>query len=260
MLTNEDFKELGKKSLDKVSSIDIVYKYVGLKAGLDYILKDNTLKFTNPEDFNDPFDCHEKLINIVIDTNKEKEYILNRANELNFTRSERRKHLRNTGNPKNYTKVLKKEKKKFKVSCFSEVSDEILMWSHYADKHNGICIGFNFEPLYDDYVFYPVSYVNELQKIDGMANVPYVFYYMVTVKAKCWTYEKEIRAVSKSEKSILSYPKEAVKEVIFGCNVRQSIVSSQIKKIKKMGYRNIEFKRMEINPNTLTLTEVKIDF
>ncbi len=29
------------------------------------------------------------------------------------------------------------------VICFSERSDSLLMWSHYADNHNGICIEFD---------------------------------------------------------------------------------------------------------------------
>jgi hypothetical protein len=29
------------------------------------------------------------------------------------------------------------------VSCFSESWNSILMWSHYADRHKGICLGFD---------------------------------------------------------------------------------------------------------------------
>ncbi len=31
------------------------------------------------------------------------------------------------------------------VSCFSETCDSILMWSHYADSHKGVCIEFENE-------------------------------------------------------------------------------------------------------------------
>lgn len=33
----------------------------------------------------------------------------------------------------------------FSVVCFSEVANEILLWSHYADSHRGIAIGFDLE-------------------------------------------------------------------------------------------------------------------
>ena len=29
-----------------------------------------------------------------------------------------------------------------KISCFSEEPDNMLLWSHYGNKHTGICIGF----------------------------------------------------------------------------------------------------------------------
>ena len=29
------------------------------------------------------------------------------------------------------------------VGCFSERNDSLLMWSHYADEHRGLCFGYN---------------------------------------------------------------------------------------------------------------------
>lgn len=29
------------------------------------------------------------------------------------------------------------------IVCFSATNDNILMWSHYADQHNGVVIGFD---------------------------------------------------------------------------------------------------------------------
>lgn len=31
------------------------------------------------------------------------------------------------------------------VACFSEIKDNFLMWSHYASRHRGICLEFNFQ-------------------------------------------------------------------------------------------------------------------
>ena len=36
--------------------------------------------------------------------------------------------------------TLYSDKNKYGISCFSKNYNEILMWSHYADNHNGICI------------------------------------------------------------------------------------------------------------------------
>lgn len=36
--------------------------------------------------------------------------------------------------------MLDKMLQKFGVISFSEVNDNILMWSHYADQHHGFCL------------------------------------------------------------------------------------------------------------------------
>jgi hypothetical protein len=258
MLNDDYFKELGHEGFKKVLAIKHFYKYIDLQASITHLLKENTFKFSNPDDFNDPFDCNEYLVDISIPTEKEREFILQAAANNKLPRNIVRKQLRNIGNSKIYSEALGKKKKEFKVSCFSEVSDNILMWSHYADKHKGICIGFDLAHACEDYVLYPVNYISQVQKIDGMTNTPYVFYHLVTVKADCWAYEKEIRAVSKNGNPLQQFPKEAVKEIIFGCKVKPSTISSTVKEIKKIGYRNVSFYKMEIDVKTLKLKKVKL--
>ena len=33
------------------------------------------------------------------------------------------------------------------VSCFSEVNDSIVIWSHYANNHKGFCLEYDFKSL-----------------------------------------------------------------------------------------------------------------
>jgi hypothetical protein len=42
-----------------------------------------------------------------------------------------------------YERILETEIKKGGVVCFSETDSEPLLWSHYAQKHKGCCIGFD---------------------------------------------------------------------------------------------------------------------
>jgi hypothetical protein len=171
-----------------------------------------------------------------------------------------RKQFQRLGDNIHYKQVLKKKKKDFKVCCFSEISDDVLMWSHYADKHKGICIGFNLNVICSDYVLYPVNYIKEVQRIDGMANTPYVFYYWVTFKAERWSYEREVRAVSKNGKLLISYPKEAVKEIVFGCNVKPSEIASTVRELKRTRYKGLLLFRMVIDPKTMLLTKVPVKY
>ncbi len=255
MLTNIEFKELGAEGLEKVLGIKYLYKYMSLSDALNYIFKENTFKFSDPIDFNDPFDCSEHLIKIKIDKDSERIFFDEASKKYNIPRRERRKQIKKLGETQTYSNVLKIKKRDFKVSCFSEIADEILMWSHYADKHKGVCIKFELDILREDYVIYPVNYISKIQEIDGMANTPYVFYYLVTTKAQRWAYEKEVRAITKSGKSIISFPRESIKEIIFGCKVKEIDIKKSIKDILKMRYKNIEFSNMQLNPTEIGLSK-----
>ncbi len=50
----------------------------------------------------------------------------------------------------------------FGVSCFTENPDNILMWSHYSNKHTGICVEYDFSMLQEEIKAYilPVLYTN----------------------------------------------------------------------------------------------------
>ena len=34
-----------------------------------------------------------------------------------------------------------------RVFCLSELDDSVLMWSHYADQHQGVVLGFDTEAM-----------------------------------------------------------------------------------------------------------------
>ena len=68
----------------------------------------------------------------------------------------------------NYIYVIKTTMKSIRdktlVYCFSKRNDSILMWSHYADKHKGICIEFEVEPTEKDMI--EVVYSEKKSKFD----------------------------------------------------------------------------------------------
>lgn len=104
------------------------------------------------------------------------------------------------------------------VSCFSKRNDSVLMWSHYANAHKGVCIEFekpkdeNFqEVIYQknrpaikiyklltyclalDLIGNPVS---QIVNIENFKDILKPFY----VKSNDWSYEEEIRCVYSSRK------------------------------------------------------------
>lgn len=137
------------------------------------------------------------------------------------------------------------------------------MWSHYANKHSGICIGFNFPHKYEDkFILCPVKYLNEIKELDGTIDVYRVLLYWMTTKSIRWKYEKEIRAIyrcrnQKSDYEDINYESKYVKEIIFGCNVPDKKIEEAILRIKKsnLDFENITIKKMVINENDFLLTD-----
>jgi hypothetical protein len=88
---------------------------------------------------------------------------------------------------------------KYNVLCFSRVWNDILMWSHYAEKHKGICLGFDVP----DEITRPVDYTEtvsvcgnlivhsraELDMERGLAIVER----NLGTKYAGWAYEQEVR-------------------------------------------------------------------
>ena len=79
------------------------------------------------------------------------------------------------------------------VLCLSEVHDSILMWSHYADCHRGICLVYE-----TDYDFFahaqPVRYQRERPRVDPISqSTEEMLDNAIFTKSNEWTYEKEWR-------------------------------------------------------------------
>lgn len=81
--------------------------------------------------------------------------------------------------------------------CFSASWQNPLMWSHYGDKHKGICLGFEVAEEHIKTVLY-------MDKITKAERDPHKFTQflesggidkLLTLKYKDWSYEKELRVI-----------------------------------------------------------------
>lgn len=260
MIEKSEMEYLIRTGLLKVLTTDTFYHYTKYKVGIDDILIDNTLQFSNPKVFNDPFDCNERLLKIESNEKDVDDTISNLF--LKPSRQKRREIKRKFYDPIRIQEVIKKERNRYKLACFSEFSNETLMWSHYADKHSGICIGFDFPHKYEDkFILCPVKYLDVLKSIDGMTDVYRVIIYWLTTKSIRWEYEHEIRAITKCKTSenheLVKFDPKYIKEIIFGCNVTDKEVKEGINKIRKSGLNldRITIKRMRIDENNFLLKE-----
>ena len=96
------------------------------------------------------------------------------------------------------------ENEKLKISCFSERNDSLLMWSHYANEHKGICIEYDLaerdiirpflSPVYYSDQIFKISTFDELTPIKKIGAL--------LTKCKDWEYEQEWRYTPIKQKGI----------------------------------------------------------
>lgn len=99
---------------------------------------------------------------------------------------------------------------KLRITCLTESNDNPLMWSHYADSHKGICIGYDISVYLrgkKENLLVPVIYTDDTKsisryikyeddKIEVSVNVDTQTQAISTMlKRKDWSYEKEWRFV-----------------------------------------------------------------
>ncbi|MES2015766.1 MAG: DUF2971 domain-containing protein [Pseudomonadota bacterium] len=73
--------------------------------------------------------------------------------------------------------------------CFSENWNNPLLWGHYADKHKGICLGFDVS----DHLLSKVAYVKERFPNPAVMDLQYMEKLLLT-KFDHWAYEAEYRS------------------------------------------------------------------
>ncbi|MBS7565309.1 DUF2971 domain-containing protein [Mucilaginibacter sp. Bleaf8] len=126
-----------------------------------------------------------------------------------------------------YWKEVHEETKKnlhttFGILSLTTKRDNLLMWAHYANCHKGFCIGLDTEMLYQAIggTLGPVIYDDVFPFIPLFeGDVPALIRHMNT-KSKHWGYEDEYRLTkANSANKAWTIPKEAIKEVIIGCNM-----------------------------------------
>jgi len=126
----------------------------------------------------------------------------------------------------------------FRILCFSEVYDHPLMWSHYADSHKGVVLGFQSVDSSSIWnVSQPVTYQDSppmwasrdewVSILTGQANLDLtsVFTKYACTKTPEWAYEKEWRIISFCRKGETGHysdygfnPRE-LKSVYLGCDI-----------------------------------------
>lgn len=238
-------------------------RYYTINCNLERSLKGNFLWFSDPKDFNDPYDCNME-VSISNDYDKILESLIkdNTKRSLGFTKSDLEQKAKYWLNhPEVIAKHFKENDEKLVsnlgICCFSKCDNALLMWSHYANKHNGICLTFdirqdeNFfsstEPIFVDY---PEKY--PLRQYPEVSGDKKSIQHLIGTKSKEWQYENEIRLYRNSESHLpfrgeVVFNKLALIEVKFGYKTNEN-ERIKINKwlMEAKGYEHVKFKKANL--------------
>ncbi|WP_115600225.1 DUF2971 domain-containing protein [Brachyspira pilosicoli] len=228
-----------------------LYNYTRVNKDTLRSILNNTLWCSNTKNFNDPVDPYIR----------------------NFRKEEQNQF---------YDYLLEK----IKIACLTTHNDNTLMWSHYADKHQGICIEYDIKNIFDKNnskilinkisynkrMIYYDTFINKQRKsinnvlIDNktLTNITDIF----VIKSKEWEYEDEYRILFYDEENknpngtLIDLP---IKSICFGVQTSKedkelvydivSFINLKNENIDK--YKKIELYEAHLDDNELFKINIK---
>ncbi|MGR3792027.1 DUF2971 domain-containing protein [Flavobacterium sp. TN-1] len=215
--------------------MNLYYKYLPPER-LSY-LDDELLRYTQPIDLNDPFECLPKK-----PSEKEFKDVIKMVSEL----------LHKKGFPLNENDEIL-ELEKIYNEAYQNVNNDIgilsltknwnntLMWSHYTNSHKGFCVGFDPKDEYfqnflsndgkKSKIIMEVVYSNKRVEMPMELGKKKLAFEPFITKSTDWKYEEEVRIISTlnmSDKKINSNPVDihlfkvphrSIKEIVVGANM-----------------------------------------
>lgn len=221
---------------------ETLYKYRTFNKWYEEPFEEGLIYFSSPDDFNDPFDCRIPIQYNVL-TNKQvfehfKVFVKGKYPAL--TRRGRMAKVKELKSQKNYkdTQLQAKIQKEIRSSSFGIFSltndnENILMWSYYANKHKGFCIGYDVKKIMEcdpDWVYKGMTGYLDLYKVVYSENMPTItmtgfpaqekMIIPLATKSKVWKHEQEYRILGHGgPRENLSIPNGVIREVILGCQI-----------------------------------------
>ncbi len=234
----------------------ILYKYYNVSdiSLIKKILKENLHKFSAPLEFNDPFDCR---LNLVKQYSKKDyhDYLIRKG--LSHYLISRNLKLYREGqiNLLNIiNSVSDKQIKNARILCFTTNPENMLMWSHYANKHQGICIGYSIKQAGKNYylqvnkndlkgtvtgsdhvLIEKVKYSKKMPKRHDFLNGDLSrFRNFLLTKSSEWKYENEFRCILTEEdmkNKYIHFNNADIVEIMIGCKASNNITQEILKYI-----------------------------
>lgn len=242
------------------------YKYLPIDR-ITY-LQDELLRFTQPIDLNDPFECLPQK-----PTETELKGVVEKISEILPI-------VNREGNTLKIDELFKSAYENINndIGIFSLTKkwNNALMWAHYTNSHKGFCVGFNpNDNFFHDYLstdrkksktIKNVVYSNQRVKIPMEIDKPKLEFEPFITKSNDWKYEEEVRIISTlnlSDKKIknssvdihlFKVPHRAITEIIVGANIEKNN-ENEIKEF--CGKNNITFYKSKVSDKIFDMERTK---
>jgi hypothetical protein len=231
----------------------IVFKYTNRIE----ILENGTLRFTQPDQLNDPLESHPNFNELIEDIKKRN------TTGLNSTTASKISNAIEETAPHVIASLLRDLNIGF--LSLTNIPDNELMWSHYADSHKGFVLGFD-----GDHQFFKRD---NPRKITGLRPVKYSSTRIIPpdagfvpsdlaevlffTKSTDWSYEEEVRVMADLANAdikpttldgmyFFKFPPEALLQVIFGIKTPES-VKQAVLKLTSIKYPNARLLQREFD-------------
>jgi hypothetical protein len=244
-----------------------IYKYYPVTDILFDTIKNAQLWFSNPLDFNDPYDCNLRF-SLDFDEKKIRTFLEEdlKGESAQFLARAIGHYLQHPDQIREIEyEVIRREIENTGISCFSASENILLMWSHYAGRHTGVCLKFDIEK--DIIAFkapYLVEYPEHLPRYDYFGKSlkrPHsgIMQHLYAIKSRDWAYEKEIRIIKWARdgpfRGLIDFDRDALEEVIFGYKVSLETQTKVRRLLAENGYGHVRLAQVRLKEDDFGLNK-----
>jgi hypothetical protein len=248
----------------------LIYKFRSFngqfaETNLRDVILHSALRLAAPSEFNDPYELFVQIELTSTPAERERRFREMAALQGPYLSHTEREAMvaglvetPNIPHIENVQRSLSRIRKNSGVISFAAKPYSILMWSHYADHHRGICFQFlrakDF-PTFGHAVH--VSYNEALPVVNYILDFYDGIIPLLLSKHAGWSYEEELRitAIDQADRYIQFRP-DALSGIIFGCRVDpngQELVLDLLRQRKTAGMPPVRLFEMVQHPTKYAL-------
>lgn len=238
-----------------MKSKEYLYKYRSDDLFTIKLLCEQRLHFSNPCDFNDPFDCRPPCSEIFT----EEKILSCVTGKYPLTADAIKQNMPFLKQVLSVKEQIQSEVEEVLNSlylcCMSSNANSSLMWAHYSGNHTGLCLCF--DPSKGGSYINPgaikkVEYVST-REIADISNINEEnISKILTQKYKSWEYEDEVRIMKSPAQMIINgelqnqFEKSALVAIFFGLRMPQERQEFYRLLCKQCGLENVKFFKMTL--------------